>query len=85
MIHANDHYGFCTEGHKYSYETEHSLDVTLDFKRAHGGHLHEQYLEDMAKEIGIPVELFRKLHNEEHKSPAEIRSEIEEYREHKTA
>jgi hypothetical protein len=83
--HANDHYGFCSEVHKYHYETEHSLDVALDYKQTHGQRLHLQYLEDMAAELNIPTELFRKLHDEEHKTPAEIRAEIEEYNKRQAA
>jgi hypothetical protein len=83
--HANDHLGFCNEGHLHSYQVEHATDVRLDYNTAHNERLHEQYLEDLAEELRIPVDLCRQLHDERHLSPAEIRIQIEEFKDRKAA
>lgn len=78
-LHANDHLGFCNEGHLHGYQVEHSTDVRLCYKQTHSEREHEQYLEDVADELAIPVALLRKLHDEEQKSIDEIRSELALY------
>jgi hypothetical protein len=77
--------GFCNERHLSTYQTDHAVDVRLDYKKAHGERLHTEYLQNTADDLGIPVDLFKQLHDVEHLSIAAIKTQLEEYQKRKAA